>query len=837
MHRDQSSPVPPTALKETLISDSDEARTLDWKIGRVLLDEYRVTGILGKGMGIVFRVEPILFSGPPMALKTLFSEALASASYKRSLMNELRVWIELPEHPHFTGFRFFRTIEDRIGLFLEYVDGGSLEDWISAKKLLSLDAILDVAIQFAWALQSLHSLEIIHQDIKPKNVLLTQNRQVKLTDFGLAQARGFCHPQSNEAIDFVDYEVSFLGGTKGYCSPPQMVGQKLTLHTDIWSYGVSVLQMFTGSILWTNGASVRLFLGTRYTPGGYAPIAEMPQSVLDILMCCFDLNRTRRWNSMADVAQALINAYESELSVPYPRCREDSAGSVYFKEGLSSVPIAFSPDWNDPMIYFEKWRDIKLKSGSGEDVIPRKTGLPKTQALIDLQIYEELIHTSLFSTQERRMDEDVAEVFCNKGLVHKFVHDYPGAISCYDSAAAILDEQIQRLSKQYLLPDLANVYLLKSVCLNDINRFQDALDLFDRSICILDRVVEADSASTVEFTLIKTLIGKANLLKSMGRAEESLVMLDRAIDLLSRRGDSHDPEIRARLAIAYLNKATTLRERARYKEAIEFFNLSIDLFNWSLADGIPTTDTEPALALAYMNRAVTRGLLGQSEDAFSDVDRCIEIRERLIQNEGRRELEALHALALMNKATMIEWPSRSAESLDLLNRAISIFDRLVKREGRSELEDDLAMALVNKAANLAAQNLREEAVETCYESIRIYERLVYVAGRLDLKFPLSMVYMNLAISHFEQNLYWESLEMFDKSIAIREQNRDDLVGDLCWAQLGRVQVLDKLGYTGQAKDEIRVSIEVLRSEYSRTGRAGLKTVLDWIESSQAHLLE
>src|SRR5262249_17857278 len=157
--------------------------------------------------------------------------------------DELQTWIDLPGHPHLTMCCFFRTVENELVIFSEFVDGGSLATWIRDRKLTVLPQILDVAIQTAWALQAAHDAGVIHLDVKPANVLLTQDRVAKITDFGLARTRSITSTVATGPGNTI--LVSGRGMTPAYCSPEQAEAKPLGRPSDIWSWAVLVLEMFT----------------------------------------------------------------------------------------------------------------------------------------------------------------------------------------------------------------------------------------------------------------------------------------------------------------------------------------------------------------------------------------------------------------------------------------------------------------------------------------------------------------------------------------------------------------------------------------------------------------
>ncbi|MCD4673016.1 MAG: serine/threonine protein kinase, partial [Anaerolineaceae bacterium] len=264
----QSSPV---VAVRSQTSPSEPVSSEIWQAGQTLLDTYEVKGKLGEGgMGIVYRVHHNAWN-LDLALKQPKAEVVAKAGVE-NFVNEAQAWVDLGLHPHITTCHYVRNIEELPCVFAELVEGGSLAEWIEQGKLRKLDDILDVSIQFAWGLHYAHELGMIHQDVKPDNVLIKEDGTAKVTDFGLVkvQTKG---PMSISGKGTVLAEWG--GGTKAYFSPEQsaaadlsnqawqwaeagekelsdklrqQIGQlpKPTRRTDLWSWAVSVLEMFNG---------------------------------------------------------------------------------------------------------------------------------------------------------------------------------------------------------------------------------------------------------------------------------------------------------------------------------------------------------------------------------------------------------------------------------------------------------------------------------------------------------------------------------------------------------------------------------------------------------------
>ena len=153
------------------IPSFNDGKTPQSQGGAILLNEFEVEKELGRGgMGRVYLVRSRT-TGRKFALK----EALVKDNtQQKAFLAELQTWIDLPEHPNILACRFFRTVGNETLIFADYCEGGSLADWIANSNLHTLEQKLDVAIQFAWGIHALHERGLVHQDIKPGNVLMTK---------------------------------------------------------------------------------------------------------------------------------------------------------------------------------------------------------------------------------------------------------------------------------------------------------------------------------------------------------------------------------------------------------------------------------------------------------------------------------------------------------------------------------------------------------------------------------------------------------------------------------------------------------------------------------------
>jgi WD40 repeat protein len=230
-------------------------------------------------------------------------------------------------------------------VFSEYAAAGTLEEWIRSERLYAGDEktalarMLDLCIQFAWGLHYAHERGVIHQDVKPLNALMWDDGTLKVTDYGLAGARQKAALTAMSG-GMQTVMVSMGGMTPSHCSPEQAAGQMLDRRTDVWSWAVSVLEMFQGGVTWQTGSLAAAALEAFLKHGGKEEgIPVMPSGVAELLRRCFQQNPADRPRTLEECAKVLGAVYEAESGKPYRRAIPHGASDT--ADALNNRALSF----------------------------------------------------------------------------------------------------------------------------------------------------------------------------------------------------------------------------------------------------------------------------------------------------------------------------------------------------------------------------------------------------------------------------------------------------------------------------------------------------------------
>ena len=329
--------MPETTLSDTQTQGQTERSNADFKKGEVLLDTYKIeSDAIKGGMGSVWRVHHAGWD-VDLAMKRPQPQCFSDEKSKLDFIRECDTWISLGLHPNIVSCYYVRLVGGVPTIFSEWMDGGdlahaiddgSLYENLTDKPAQVQERILDIAIQFARGLYYAHEAkdeagkcrDLIHQDVKPGNVLLAKSGEVKVSDFGLLKAaETLVRSESADGLSsqHLDDTVSKLriNGTPAYCSAEQMEHKPLTLKTDIYSWAVSVLEMYVGGHTWANGSVVGMDC-QRYFEQACVPV---PKPVKDLLKRCLATEPEDRPHDFGLIIAELRAIYQLETGGAYPR--------------------------------------------------------------------------------------------------------------------------------------------------------------------------------------------------------------------------------------------------------------------------------------------------------------------------------------------------------------------------------------------------------------------------------------------------------------------------------------------------------------------------------------
>jgi tetratricopeptide (TPR) repeat protein/DNA-binding winged helix-turn-helix (wHTH) protein/TolB-like protein len=259
--------VAPPEVAEPAVTDK-ESPTVESRVG-TKVSHYRILQVLGGGgMGVVYKAEDLKL-GRRVAIKFLPAEMAAEAKAFERFEREARAASAL-DHRNICSIYELGEHEGQPFIVMQLLEGQTVREWIetsgsptASERLLKL---LDAAIQIADGLEVAHQHGIVHRDVKPANIFITNRGEVKILDFGIAK---FLETQEAAAEPLAVAPESFSPGpavpnptltrtgasmgTPSYLSPEQIRGEKLDARTDLFSFGLVLYEMATG---------VRAFVGS-----------------------------------------------------------------------------------------------------------------------------------------------------------------------------------------------------------------------------------------------------------------------------------------------------------------------------------------------------------------------------------------------------------------------------------------------------------------------------------------------------------------------------------------------------------------------------------------------
>ncbi len=275
------------------------------------IGRYRVQRLLGRGaMGVVYAAhDPVI--DRPVAIKLVRVDLLSGedredflARFRREAQAAGRCM-----HPNIVAVYDFSMHEGNPFLAMEYVEGLSLADRLRQSGRIAPDAAVQLVLQVLDALGLAHMAGVVHRDVKPANILLVSDHQVKMTDFGIARFDNTDQTRHGAII-----------GTPSYMSPEQCRGDPVDARTDVFSTGAVLYEMLTGERPFGRGGTTQVIYRLMHEepPAIVTPHPAVPPALTAVLRRALAKRVEARFPSAQAMAAALRAAPEETVVLSSP---------------------------------------------------------------------------------------------------------------------------------------------------------------------------------------------------------------------------------------------------------------------------------------------------------------------------------------------------------------------------------------------------------------------------------------------------------------------------------------------------------------------------------------
>ena len=448
-----------------------------YRKGDFIGQDYEVYGILGKGgCGIVYLVYSHEGVGV-FALKTFLDEFLADQEVRKRFQKEANIWVELGNYPYLVRAYFVEEISGRLYIAVEYIAPNE-------QGLNSLEGYLqrqppDLAQSLRWGVQICHGMEYAyskgvraHRDLKPTNIMITQDKTAKITDFGLAGVL-----TESPAIHALGLGAGGLSGQTmlgtGFGTPTHMAPEQFDNaagcdeRSDIYSFGVVLYQMTAGGRLpfpVPMGADWQEEMRQLHRE---SPVPRLDSPLFPIIQRCLEKSPEKRYQTFKEVRtnlEPLLLHQTGEVVIP-PQLKELEAwewvnkgvslGSLgRYEEAIHCCEKALALDprnvnaWTNKGVSLNslgRYDEALHCSDKALEIDPRNVNAwnNKGVSLNSLGRYDEAIRCC---DKALELDPRYASAWTNKGNSLHFLGHDEDAIHCYDKALRLPPLLLQRVA-------------------------------------------------------------------------------------------------------------------------------------------------------------------------------------------------------------------------------------------------------------------------------------------------------------------------------------------------------------------------------------------------------
>ena len=271
--------------------------------GQKINDRYEIIKSIGEGgMANVYLAKDTILDRQ-VAVKVLRGDLSTDEKFIRRFQREALSVSNL-SHPNIVEVYDVGEEDGQYYIVMEYIEGKTLKQLLNKRGALTLPEVIDIMTQLTDGLSHAHEAYIIHRDIKPQNIMIEDNGTIKITDFGIAMAVN--------ATQFT--QTNSVMGTVHYLPPEQANGKGATVKSDIYSLGILMYELLTGSVPFKGDNAVEIALKhmKEKLPSIRKQNPLIPQSVENIVIKACAKNPRNRYDTVKEMHEDLVTAMERE---------------------------------------------------------------------------------------------------------------------------------------------------------------------------------------------------------------------------------------------------------------------------------------------------------------------------------------------------------------------------------------------------------------------------------------------------------------------------------------------------------------------------------------------
>ncbi len=266
--------------------------------GELLNNRYQLFERLGYGgMADVFRARDLMLDRY-VAIKVLRKDYTENAGFQERFRHEARAAANL-SHPNIVTVHDFGLAEGQLYIVMEYIPGTDLKTLLRKRGRFTIDEATPLVVQACAGIGYAHRAGLVHCDVKPQNMLVTPDKRLKVTDFGIARALATIHPDEHSDV---------VWGSPQYFSPEQAAGEPPSPASDVYSLGVVLYEMLSGTLPFTGSTAeelARLHIQADPIPvREYVP--DIPSTLEEIVMKVLSKEPSARYRTADQLGRVLL---------------------------------------------------------------------------------------------------------------------------------------------------------------------------------------------------------------------------------------------------------------------------------------------------------------------------------------------------------------------------------------------------------------------------------------------------------------------------------------------------------------------------------------------------